>query len=139
MSQSDDQEQEKEIMEYSNSYMYPNDINANKVRDFHPADDNVYKGVLLCLEYCHKHMIDWEAAPGMLKINIKDAFRLAKKQLYDLIDLYSKCNSGLMQFSNFMLQMMLEGKWTKSHFFIMVTLIPHFWKAVVSENAPIFT
>ncbi len=137
-SKSDDADVSQECEEYFNRLTYPDASKVNKIRKFHPAADDVYKRVLLCFEYCHNHLVSWEAAPDMLKISVKDAFILAKKKLYGLIDLYSKCNSGLMQFANFMLQMMLEEKWTKSHFYMMVTLIPHYRDAVAYDKCPKF-
>ncbi len=138
LSKSDDADVNQECKEYLNRLTYPDASKVIKIRIFHPAPDDVYKGVLLCFEYCHKHLVSWEAAPDMLKISVKDAFILAKETLYGLIDLYSKCNSGLMQFANFMLQMMLEEKWTKSHFYMMVTLIPHYRDDVASDKCPKF-
>ncbi len=65
---------------------------------------------------------------------MEKSFIAAKKQLYELLDIMNKVPNGLTQFMHILLKTMVEEKWTKTHFFFMVTLIPYFHPNVASKT-----
>ncbi len=105
---------------------------------FHHASNKIYKTVLLAFEHAHKNRIDWVATNEKEEVDMEKSFIAAKKQLYELLDIMNEVPNGLTQFMHILLKTMVEEKWTKTHFFFMVTLIPYFCPNVAAKTYDYF-